>query len=62
VLAGVSLTPYGSRKQVEMSEEELNETLKSLLLKGLITVSYDENLEARFAPTPLGIIVAEASQ
>ena len=45
-----------------MDEEELNETLKSLLLKGLITVSYDENLEARFAPTPLGLIVAEASQ
>jgi hypothetical protein len=45
-----------------MDEEELNETLKSLLLKGLITVSYDENLEALFTPTPLGIAVAEASK
>lgn len=58
----VSLTPYGSRKQVRMSEEELDETLKSLLLKGLISVSYNENLEAIFTPTPLGISVAEAHQ
>lgn len=43
-----------------MDEEELNETLKSLLLKGLISVSYTEDLEARFAATPLGLIVAEA--
>jgi hypothetical protein len=43
-----------------MSEEELDETLKSLLLKGLISVSYNEHLEAIFTPTPLGIVVAEA--
>jgi hypothetical protein len=43
-----------------MSEEELDETLKSLLMKGLISVSYNENLEAMFTPTPLGIAVAEA--
>jgi hypothetical protein len=45
-----------------MSEEELDETLKSLLMKGLISVSYNENLEAIFTPTPLGIAVAEAHQ
>ena len=45
-----------------MSKEELDETLKSLLLKGLISVSYNESLEAVFAPTPLGLIVAEASK
>jgi len=43
-----------------MDEEELDETLKSLLMKGLISVSYNENLEAMFTPTPLGIAVAEA--
>jgi hypothetical protein len=45
-----------------MSEEELNETLKSLLMKGLISISYNKNLEAIFTPTPLGIAVAEASK
>jgi hypothetical protein len=43
-----------------MSEEELDETLKSLLMKGLISVSYNENLEAIFTATPLGVLVAEA--
>lgn len=45
-----------------MSEEELDEALKSLLMKGLISLSYNENLEAMFTPTPLGIAVAEASK
>ena len=45
-----------------MTEEEFDESLKSLLLKGLISVSYNENLEACVAPTPLGLIVAEASK
>jgi DNA-binding PadR family transcriptional regulator len=45
-----------------MDEEELDETLKSLLMKGLISVSYNENLEAIFAVTPKGIAVAKAHQ
>ena len=45
-----------------MDEEELDETLKSLLMKGLISVSYNESLEALFTPTPLGIAVVEASK
>jgi hypothetical protein len=45
-----------------MDEEELDETLKSLLMKGLISVSYNENLEAIFTATPKGIAVAKAHQ
>jgi hypothetical protein len=43
-----------------MTEEELDETLKSLLLKGLISISYNDNLEAMITPTPKGIAVVEA--
>jgi len=45
-----------------MTEEEFDESLKSLLLKGLISVSYNENLEACISPTPLGIAVVEANK
>jgi DNA-binding PadR family transcriptional regulator len=48
-----------SRSVMQDEEETIEEALKSLLMKGLISVSYNENLEAMFTPTPLGIAVAE---
>jgi hypothetical protein len=38
-----------------MTEDELNEALTTLLDLGLISVEYDENLEAHFSLTEEGI-------
>jgi len=45
----------------EMTEEELEETLLNLVQKGLVKVDYDEQLTARFSPTPLGIAAVKAA-
>jgi hypothetical protein len=55
----LSMMRVESRSVMQDEEETIEEALKSLLMKGLISVSYNENLEALFTPTPLGIAVAE---
>lgn len=41
-------------------EETIEQALESLFRKGLISVEYDENLQALFKPTVAGIAVVEA--
>lgn len=41
-------------------EETIEEALKSLLLKGLISVEYDESLQPLFRPTAEGIALVQA--
>ena len=46
-----------------MTEDELDETLANLLSKGLISVEYNENLEAIINITPLGkAVLKEATE
>lgn len=41
-------------------EETIEQALQALYLKGLISISYNEKLEAEFTPTPLGIAAVKA--